>query len=109
MRAPCSGSGCPVAEVADDDPEGGNPQLSVMTVWATRADQVDLRGPNPHDLARSPFLALTTRRLGLAQLSIAKLRQQRSDDHKSRPRARRPTPTPARTPPHREAATGSRA
>src|SRR5664280_3067771 len=25
-----------------------------MTVWATRADQVDLRGPNPHDLARSP-------------------------------------------------------
>src|SRR5450756_304510 len=24
-----------------------------MTVWATRADQVDLRGPNPHDLARS--------------------------------------------------------
>src|SRR5664280_1973128 len=30
-----------------------------MTVWATRADQVDLRGPNPHDLARSlayPFL-----------------------------------------------------
>src|SRR5664280_747813 len=23
------------------------------TVWATRADQVDLRGPNPHDLARS--------------------------------------------------------
>src|SRR5450759_5234289 len=27
--------------------------LSVMTVWATRADQVDLRGPNPHDLARS--------------------------------------------------------
>src|SRR5674536_398961 len=26
-----------------------------MTVWATRADQVDLRGPNPHDLARSPF------------------------------------------------------
>src|SRR5664279_2462159 len=53
VRAPCSGSGCPVAEVADDDPEGGNPQLSVMTVWATRADQVDLRGPNPHDLARS--------------------------------------------------------
>src|SRR5664280_2533582 len=28
-----------------------------MTVWATRADQVDLRGPNPHDLARSPFIA----------------------------------------------------
>ena len=32
VRAPCSGSGCPVAEVAevaevaDDDPEGGNPQ-----------------------------------------------------------------------------------
>jgi len=25
-----------------------------MTVWATRADQVDLRGPNPPDLARSP-------------------------------------------------------
>src|SRR5664280_2807305 len=25
-----------------------------MTVWAKRADQVDLRGPNPHDLARSP-------------------------------------------------------
>src|SRR5664280_2692752 len=25
-----------------------------MTVWATRTDQVDLRGPNPHDLARSP-------------------------------------------------------
>src|SRR5664279_1967918 len=25
-----------------------------MTVWATRADQVDLRGPNPHDVARSP-------------------------------------------------------
>src|SRR5674536_65945 len=25
-----------------------------MTVWATRADQVDLRGPNPYDLARSP-------------------------------------------------------
>src|SRR5664279_534890 len=25
-----------------------------MTVWATRADHVDLRGPNPHDLARSP-------------------------------------------------------
>src|SRR5450759_4778216 len=25
-----------------------------MTVWATRADQVNLRGPNPHDLARSP-------------------------------------------------------
>src|SRR5664280_801575 len=24
-----------------------------MTVWAARADQVDLRGPNPHDLARS--------------------------------------------------------
>src|SRR5664279_2205709 len=24
-----------------------------MTVWATRPDQVDLRGPNPHDLARS--------------------------------------------------------
>src|SRR5664280_284918 len=24
-----------------------------MTVWATRADQVDLRGPNPPDLARS--------------------------------------------------------
>src|SRR5664280_2775344 len=24
-----------------------------MTVWAPRADQVDLRGPNPHDLARS--------------------------------------------------------
>src|SRR5664280_1364849 len=29
-----------------------------MTVWATRADQVDLRGPNPHDLARSHHLAL---------------------------------------------------
>src|SRR5664280_961926 len=28
-----------------------------MTVWATRADQVDLRGPNPHDLARSPRTA----------------------------------------------------
>src|SRR5664280_1691326 len=28
-----------------------------MTVWATRADQVDLRGPNPHDLARSPSRA----------------------------------------------------
>src|SRR5664280_1126339 len=27
-----------------------------MTVWATRADQVDLRSPNPHDLARSRFL-----------------------------------------------------
>src|SRR5664280_643842 len=27
-----------------------------MTVWATRADQVDLRGPNPHDLARSQLL-----------------------------------------------------
>jgi len=26
VRAPCSGSGCPVAGVADDDPEGGNPQ-----------------------------------------------------------------------------------
>jgi hypothetical protein len=26
VRAPCSGSGCAVAEVADDDPEGGNPQ-----------------------------------------------------------------------------------
>src|SRR5450759_1757448 len=25
-----------------------------MTVWATRTDQVDLRGPNQHDLARSP-------------------------------------------------------
>src|SRR5660397_135548 len=24
-----------------------------MTVWATRADQVDLRSPNPHDPARS--------------------------------------------------------
>src|SRR5664280_180455 len=29
-----------------------------MTVWATRADQVDLRGPNPHDLARSPEIPL---------------------------------------------------
>src|SRR5674536_290394 len=27
--------------------------LSVMTVRATRADQVNLRGPNPPDLARS--------------------------------------------------------
>src|SRR5664279_3236913 len=29
-----------------------------MTVWATRADQVDLRGPNPHDLARSRKVGL---------------------------------------------------
>src|SRR5664280_1849537 len=37
-----------------------------MTVWATRADQVDLRGPNPHDLARSPLIAdsRTLRRCG---------------------------------------------
>src|SRR5450759_1919513 len=35
-----------------------------MTVWATRADQVDLRGPNPHDLARSPSLALLVDRRG---------------------------------------------
>src|SRR5664280_2606879 len=33
-----------------------------MTVWATRADQVDLRGPNPHDLARSPERALLRHR-----------------------------------------------
>src|SRR5664279_205544 len=31
-----------------------------MTVWATRADQVDLRGPNPHDLARSPSKTSST-------------------------------------------------
>src|SRR5664279_3899031 len=35
-----------------------------MTVWATRADQVDLRGPNPHDLARSPMPSRWTFRLG---------------------------------------------
>src|SRR5664280_2580798 len=35
-----------------------------MTVWATRADQVDLRGPNPHDLARSQGIAQERERGG---------------------------------------------
>ena len=46
-----------------------------MTVWATRADQVDLRGPNPHDLARSRFLERTacwavTNRVTLTEAQI---------------------------------------
>src|SRR5664280_3365177 len=38
-----------------------------MTVWATRADQVDLRAPNPHDLASSLAEVGRDRREGAAR------------------------------------------
>src|SRR5664280_2119769 len=42
-----------------------------MTVWATRADQVDLRGPNPHDLARSLLLPSRDGRPAVAAVAAA--------------------------------------
>src|SRR5664280_1065019 len=47
-----------------------------MTVWATRAYQVDLRGPNPHDLARSRNAQVerhVERRASLGDLSFRRL------------------------------------